>query len=318
VRYIIYGAGGIGCAIGGKLLQAGRDVVLIARGEHLDRMRSDGLRLITPSGATTLAVPVASHPSEIEFREDDVVLLTMKSQHTQAALKDLRASAGDVPVICAQNGVANERMAARLFPRVYAMVVVLPATFLEPGVVVMSAENDAGMLDAGFYPEGTDPVIEHVTRDLAASGFAAQPDANVMRLKYAKLLNNLANAVQALCGTDAAAGDIVRAVRDEALACYEAAGIVASLAELGARSATMKVSPIEGQSRQGGSTWQSLARGAGSIETDYLNGEISLLGALHGVATPYNRMLQAAASEAVRDRREPGSYSVEELKARAR
>ena len=53
-------------------------------------------------------------------------------------------------------------------------------------------------------------------------------------------------------------------------------------------------------------------------ETDYLNGEIALLGALHGVPTPYNRALQDAAAEAVRERRQPGSYSVEELVGRAK
>lgn len=316
VRYIIYGAGGIGCAIGGRLFAAGREVVLITRGEHLERLQHTGLHLITPSGAETLSVPAVGHPGEIEFRDDDVVLLTMKSQHTAAALDDLRAAVGDVPVVCAQNGVANERMAARIFSRVYGMVVVLPATYLEPGVVHLSAEHASGMLDTGRYPRGSDALVEGLTVDLSASDYAAQPDQNVMRLKYAKLLNNLANAVQALCGTDAAAGEIVRKVRSEALACYEAAAIDFSAEDLGKRAA-IRMRAVEGASRQGGSSWQSLARGAGSIETDYLNGEISLLGMLHGVPTPYNRMLQRVAEEAARERREPGSYTVEELMERA-
>ena len=318
MRYIIYGAGGIGGAIGGRLFQNGRDVVLIARGDHLERMRVDGLRLISPSDAEAVPVPVAGHPSEIEWQPDDVVIVTMKTQHTASALEDLRAAAGDVPVICGQNGVASERMAARLFTRVYGMVVVLPAVFLDPGVVMINADIVGGMLDAGRYPRGVDPLITEVTSDIADSGFAAQPDDNIMRLKYAKLLSNLANAVQALCGTDAAAGDIVREVRSEAFACYEAAGIESSPEDLGQRAAKLTLGQIEGQPRQGGSTWQSLARGAGSIETDYLNGEITLLGALHGVPTPYNRVLQDVAAEAVREHREPGSYSVDELVERAK
>jgi 2-dehydropantoate 2-reductase len=316
VRYIIYGAGGIGCAIGGNLFQNGKDVVLIARGEHMERLRGDGLRLVTPSETLALPVPVAGHPSEVGWRDGDVVLLTMKSQHTAAALEDLRAAAGGVPVVCGQNGVANERMAARMFSRVYAMVVVLPATYLEPGVVHLSAEHASGMLDTGRYPLGSDPLVEQLTRDLSESDYAAQPDDNVMRLKYAKLLTNLANVVQALCGADAAAGDIVRNVRSEALACYEASSIDFSPEDLGARAA-VRMRAVEGAPRHGGSSWQSLARGAGSIETDYLNGEISLLGALHGVPTPFNRMLQQAASEAIREGRAPGSYTVDDLMARA-
>jgi 2-dehydropantoate 2-reductase len=69
---------------------------------------------------------------------------------------------------------------------------------------------------------------------------------------------------------------------------------------------------IDGAERSGGSTWQSLMRGTGSLETDFLNGEIALLGALHGVPTPYNRMLQEAAAEAAQLGRKPGSYTVEE------
>ncbi len=318
MRYIIYGAGGIGGAIGGRLFKHGREVVLIARGDHLEKMRSDGLRLISPSDSDLLDVPVAGHPTEIDWQPDDVVILTMKTQHTQAALDDLRAAAGDVPVVCGQNGVANERMAARTFTCVYGMVVVLPAVFLEPGVVMINADTVGGMLDCGGYPRGVDSVIEGTAADLNGSGFSAQPDENIMRLKYAKLLSNLANAVQAICGTDAAAGDIVREVRSEALATYDAAGIEFSPEDLGRRSSDLTYGQIEGQTRQGGSSWQSLARGAGSIETDYLNGEISLLGALHGVPTSYNRMLQETAAEAARERRVPGSYSVEELVERAK
>lgn len=316
MRYIIYGAGGIGCAIGGKLSQSGSEVVLIARGEHMERMRDDGLKLVTPSETLELPIAIAGHPSDVDWRDEDVVLLTMKSQHTAAAVEDLRAAAGDVPVVCGQNGVANERMASRVFSRVYGMVVVLPATYLEPGVVHLSAEHASGMLDTGRYPRGSDALVEQLTRDLSKSDYAAQPDDNVMRLKYAKLLNNLANSVQALCGTDAAAGQIVQSVRAEALACYEAASIDFSPEDLGARAA-IRMRATEGAPRGGGSSWQSLRRGAGSIETDYLNGEISLLGALHGVPTPFNRMLQQVAAEAVRAGREPGSYTVEELTARA-
>ncbi len=136
-----------------------------------------------------------------------------------------------------------------------------------------------------------------------------------MRLKHAKLLSNLLNVVQALCS--GAAGDIVRAVREEANAVYAAAGVdFAAPEELAERTKSVTVKPVPGsESRLGGSTWQSLSRG-GSLETDYLNGEIALLGALHGVPTPYNRMLQGAAAEASREGREPGSYTPEDLLAR--
>jgi 2-dehydropantoate 2-reductase len=316
VGYVIYGAGAIGGSIGARLHQAGREVTLICRGAHLEAIRKDGLMLRTPDQAAALRVSVVGSPLEIEWRGDEVVLLTMKSQDTEAALQALRAVAGDVPVVCAQNGVANERMAARVFSRAYAMLVVLPATHLVPGEVLLHSAPLGGVLDAGVYPEGIDSLIEEVCADIVAAGFGANPDPKVMRLKYAKLLTNLGNTIQALCG-DAPAGEIMRRVRDEALKCYEAAGIdCAPAAELVARHSGVNVRPITGSgARAGGSTWQSLERG-GSLETDWLNGEISLLGALNGVETPFNRMLQFAAAEVMRDGKRPGAYTPAELIAR--
>ena len=316
MRYVIYGAGAIGGSIGARLFQKGRDVTLICRGAHLEAVKRDGLTLRTAEETVTLAIPAVGSPCEIDWRGDEVVLLTMKSQDTEAALQALRSAAGDVPVVCAQNGVANERMALRIFSRVYAMLVVLPATHLVPGEVILHSSPLGGVLDAGVYPQGTDSLIEEVCADIVAAGFGANPDTLVMRLKYAKLLTNLGNTVQALCG-DAAAGDIIRRVRDEAIMAYEAAGIdCAPPEELIARHSGVTVKPIPGAGgRAGGSTWQSLERG-GSLETDYLNGEIALLGALHGVLTPFNRMLQLAAAEAQRDGKRPGSYTVEDLVSR--
>lgn len=314
MRYVVYGAGAIGGSIGARLYQHGHDVVLICRGEHLERVQRDGLTFLTPTESTTLPIPAVANPAGVQFAHDDVVLLTMKSQDTAAALNDLRAAAGDVPVVCAQNGVDNERMALRIFRRVYGMVVFLPATLLEPGEVLMHASSVGGVLDAGRYPEGVDSLIEQVTRDLTDSGFSSRPDPRIMRLKYGKLLLNLGNAVQALFGPDAGAGDIVRAVWDEATACFEVAGIeFVPPAEIRKRAAVITRGEVEGHPQKPSSTWQSLARGSRSVETDFLNGEIALLGALHGLPTPYNQSLQRAASEAARDGRPPGSLSIDEL-----
>lgn len=316
MRIIIYGAGAIGGGIGGRLRQHGHETVLIARGKHLEAMKANGLALRTPDEAVNLDVAAVGHPSEIEWRQGDVVVLTMKSQDTQAALEALRASAGDIPVVCAQNGVANERMAARLFSRVYGMVVWMPATHLAPGEVIIHSAPASGLLDAGRYPTGSDDVIAEATSIIAASGFVARPDPVIMRMKYAKLLTNLANTVQALCGT-APAGTIVTRLRDEALMAYDAAGIdSATVEELRGLTDQVSIRPVPGvDMRAGGSTWQSMSTGR-SLETDYLNGEISLLGALHGIRTPVNRMVQMVAVEAMQERREPGSYAPEELLAR--
>ena len=89
MRFIIYGAGGIGGVIGAELFQADHSVALIARGPHLAAIRENGLVYENPHGTHRLNIPAFGHPSEISFAENDVVILTMKSQHTLGALDDL-------------------------------------------------------------------------------------------------------------------------------------------------------------------------------------------------------------------------------------
>jgi 2-dehydropantoate 2-reductase len=51
----------------------------------------------------------------------------------------------------------------------------------------------------------------------------------------------------------------------------------------------------------------------GAIEAAYLNGEVVLLGRLHGVPTPVNEALQRLARTAARERRQSRSMSLAEI-----
>ena len=317
MQYVVYGAGAIGGIIGARLFEQGHEVALICRGGQLDAVRRDGLTVKTPDGTANFRVSAVAHPAEIEFAPGDVVFLAMKTQDTEAALRDLAAVAPpDVAIVCAQNGVDNERMALRRFEHVYGMLVFMPGTFLEPGVIVNHASGAWGVLDVGCYPSGTDVTIERVAADLTGAGFSSRAVPSIMRWKYAKLLGNLNNAFVAACGTDARAPDFTGAVRAEALACYAAAGIdCASDEEMHQRrlASDMRVGRVEGAPRDGGSSWQSLARGLPTIETDYLNGEIVMLGRLHGIPAPCNLALQVVANRMARERRAVASFPLDEL-----
>ncbi len=318
MRFIIYGAGAVGGVIGARLFQAGHDVVLIARGAHLEAIREQGLELQSPKETVRLPIPAVGSPRELTFGPDDAVVLAMKTQHTLPALHELEAVAPpSTPIVCAQNGVENERMAARRFDNVYGTHVVLPATHLEPGVVQANSAGAPGILDTGRYPQGADAFCEEFTAALRAATFEARPEPKIMRWKYTKLLLNLGNAVEAALGSAPEARDWSRRAREEAIACYRAAGIDFATREedLERRGNHLQVAPIGGKPRGGGSTWQSLARGSGSTEADYLNGEIVLLGKLHGVPTPVNRVLQIVANRMAREGMAPGSLTSAELEA---
>ena len=316
MNYVIYGAGGIGGGIGALLAKAGHGVSLIARGAHLDAVQHNGLTVKTPDWEETFDLPAVGHPSDLALTGDEVVIFTMKSQDTFAALADLRATAGDaVPVVMAQNGVANERMARRRFAHAYGMLVYMPAQFLEPGTIILHGTPLRGTLHAGRYPAGTDATIEAVCTDLSGAGFESDPDPAVMRLKYGKLMLNLGNAAQALAGHDVDLSALSCDLRREGMACLEAAGIdFMTGRELVARCrAGYELGDVDGNPRMGGSSWQGMMRGNRTIETDFLNGEIVLLGAEHGVVTPLNTALQRLAARAAREGTPPGSTSIEEI-----
>ena len=308
MRYVIYGAGAIGSTIGARLHAAGHDVLLIARGTHLEALKSDGLRLQTPEGESVHRLPVIDGPNGIT--DDDVVLLAMKTQDTLPALQAL-SSVADPVVVCAQNGVENERLALRFFDAVYGMLVYLPAQLLEPGVVQCFSAPVHGVLDLGRAPSGTDARAADIAADLNEAGFAAQASDHIMAFKYAKLVSNTPNAVDAVLGVGQRGSDIGERVRAEARRVYAAAGMaLAADHEMNARTALLSaMRPVNGTEHQGSSTWQSLTRGAGGIETDYLSGEIALLGRLHGVPTPVNTQLQRLAARASRERLPPGSFT---------
>jgi len=323
VRFVVYGAGAIGGTIGGRLYQAGHEVVLICRGAHLDAIRGGGLLLRAPEGDFRLPIATAGHPREVAWRAGDVAILTMKTQDTEAALRDLEAAAGvDVPVICAQNGIENERMAARRFARVYAMLVALPATHLVPGEVIASAAPLSGCLHAGVYPTGVDPLITEVCTALAGAHFHCLPSADAMALKHRKLTLNLGNGLEVITGLRTwgavgAVGEFAARLRREAEACYKAAGLAAVSPEDYAERVTRhyRATEVGGEARTGSSTLQSLIRGHSTIEVDYLNGEIELLGKLHGVPTPYNAAVRRVATHLAARGAKPGEMTLEELVA---
>jgi len=274
-RYIVYGAGAIGGVIGARMFQSGHEVVLIARGAHFEAMRDRGLRIQSPDDDATLAIPVVDHPSQLDLTSDDVIFLAMKSQDTIGACEALRACApSDVAVACFQNGVENERVVLRHFAGTYAACVMSPTAHIEPGVVLAQSAPVSVLLDIGRYPNGLDDRAHEIADALNASTFHSVPRPDVMRWKYTKLLMNLANSIEAAVAPDPRVGDLTKRVRAEGEACLHAAAIdFASREEDKARRGNrLDVRPVNCEFLGGGSSWQSLARGTGTVETDYLNG----------------------------------------------
>ncbi len=323
MRYVVYGAGAIGGVVGARLYQAGHQVTLIARGAHREVIDRDGLVIESPEATEHLPIPVVGDPGELDWEDPAVVVLAVKGQDTQGALGRLGVVAPpSTPVVCAQNGVENERMVLRRFEHTYAMCVVCAATHLRPGVVQVHFTPVSGLMDLGRYPVGADATAAQVAGDLSAATFDSVARGDIMRWKYRKLVHNLVNAVEALCGASGRGSTLGRRAQAEGEAVLVAAGIdVATREEDRARRGSLQFGdgralvPTASGEWSGGSSWQSVVRGAGSVEADFLNGEIALLGRLHGVPTPVNDLLQRRVNRMVWLGRQPGEVTPEELLA---
>lgn len=323
MRFIVYGAGAVGGVLGARLAAAGHPVVLIARGAHLAAIRGGGLRVLTPDSDRTHRLDAVADPSEVEWLPGDVALLAMKSMDTGPALRALASHARPgTPIVCVQNGVANERAALRLFRHVYGVCVMFPATHLTPGVVVAHSSPVPGMLDIGRYPHGRDATAARIAEAFRAATFQSVPRPDIMRWKYTKLLLNLGNAAEAVSGQVDGLAEVTARLRAEGEAVLRVAGIGYASAEeeRQRRDGVLRVGRVPAAggtdgSRAGGSSWQSLARGTGAIESDYLNGEIVLLGRLHGVPTPANELVQKIANQHARENAPPGTLTPESLLA---
>jgi 2-dehydropantoate 2-reductase len=331
-RYVIVGAGAIGGGIGGRLAHDGQQVVLVARGDHLEAMRGRGLRIRTPTEDVIVPVAAVSRPGEVQLHTDDVLVLATKTQQLMPVLSEwadadvhdaegVIGTAGEyLPVFTATNGVAAEDLALRYFTRVFGICVWMPATRLEPGEVIVRAAPVAGVLHLGRVPADTtardSELLQRVAADWTAAGFDIRLPADVMPWKYRKLISNLGNVFEALTGSTQEVGGLLEAAEAEARAIFDAAGVryIDDAEEAATRATGFTVQPVPGvEGRSGGSTWQSLTRGTRDIETDYLNGEIVLLAHRIGSTAPINSRLARLGRRAATTGARPGDLSPDAL-----
>lgn len=298
--FVVYGVGAIGGVIAGQLRLAGYDVTAVARGAHLNAIRTCGLTLVTQAGTDVVDLTAAADAGEVDWSTRPVVILAVKSHQTAAALDDLSAHApADTPVFVAQNGVANEAAALRRFANVYGVTVMLPAAHLDPGVVIQQSHPVAGILDLGRYPTGRDALAEQICSALRVARFESQVRDDVMAWKYRKLIANLGNGVIAAYRPGPQADTLIARAREEAERVLTAAGISFVTAD---QDAQRRGDLLQGRVHNDyfSSTWQSVARGHTQVETDWFNGEIVLQARLHGQSAPVNELIQRVTAEHAR------------------
>ncbi len=314
MRIVIAGAGAIGGYIGAKLIRAGADVVLHARGPHLEAMRRRGLRVTSPEGDFEVAPALAADLAGIGTA--DVVILGVKAHSLTALAPTLRPLFGpDTTVMSTQNGVPwwyfqgsggeldgivldrvdpDGAIAAAIEPwRVVGSLAYFSADLAEPGVIHHTAGNRISIGEPGG--ERSDRV-KQIAEALIGAGFRAPATTRIRHEIWVKLLGNVAfNPISALTG--ATLEEMVRfppvatAVRD-----------VMGEAEAGAKRRGLEL-PVTIEQRMAGaekvgahktSMLQDLESGR-PMEIEAVVGAVVELGERLGVPMPATRSIYGCA-----------------------
>jgi 2-dehydropantoate 2-reductase len=330
-RYVIVGAGAIGGTVGGVLTRANVPTVLVARGRHAETLAATGLMLRTPDGIFHTSVTAVSDAEQLRLTPDDVLVFATKTQQLDVALQQwadqpvhgpdgIVGTAGDVlPALTALNGVVAEEKALRYFRRVFGICVWLPAVHLEAGEVIVRSWPTVGQFHIGRWPadlSDDDDLLRALNTTWTAAGIRVNVVDDVAPWKYNKLISNLGNAVGALASEGANLSRIVQVLRAEAEHVLRHAGIefVSFEVSTAARVDGPTPRPVPGaDTGASNSTWQSLSRNTGDVETDFFNGEIVRIAHQHGITAPINGALARLARDAVRNSSGPGHYSADQL-----
>jgi len=139
MRIAVMGAGGVGGYFGGRLQQAGHEVAFVARGRHLEALRSKGLTLKSPLGDANLKVKASENPAE--FGTADVVLFAVKLWDTESAAERIRPLLGNGGVVIPfQNGVESIARLGKVLgaERVMGGAAYIAARIGEPGTIVQT------------------------------------------------------------------------------------------------------------------------------------------------------------------------------------
>ncbi len=304
----VYGAGSIGCYVGGRLQATGTPVRFVGRERLARELTTHGLRLTDWRGA---ALAVAAADVRFATTPDaaagaGLVLVTVKSAGTEDAARELApVVAADALVVSFQNGLHNADVLRRH----------LPATVLTGMVQFNVVHGDAGAFHEGA--EGKlevedDPRLAPYLPAFARAGLPLVRHARMLPVQWAKLLFNLNNAINALADLPLKEQLATRAYRRslalaqrEALDVLAAAGIrlarltplpphwiprLLTLPDAVFSRVASRMLAIDPQARS--SMWEDLAAGR-KTEVDYLNGEIVRLAHGLGRTAPVNARLAA-------------------------
>ena len=297
--FLVYGAGAVGSVLGGALSLHHHAVHLVGRRAFVDAVQADGLRIKSATGEYVTHPRVSETIRSGEVGESACVLLTVKAQDVEAAVESLAALVpSTVTVVCFQNGVASEDLAARRFSRVLGGIVRMTCSMVQPG---HAAYRSSGRVIVGLHPKGADPFARTLAVALGEAGFDGAVSRNITEDKWLKLAVNTQSVFHAVIDTrDHDANEF----HELKVAILEETRRVLKAARIRARSCDGRDPSIEEmvtelrrpRARRGehgvkvhNSIWQDLYLHRDCIEAGFVHEPLISLGRTHGVPTPCNQ-----------------------------
>ncbi|VBH83075.1 2-dehydropantoate 2-reductase [Burkholderia pseudomallei] len=333
----VYGAGAVGCYLGGRLLAGGADVALIGRARIGDELRAHGLALSDYRGRDVRVPPsaIAFSTADAALATAELVLVTVKSAATPAVGAALaRIARPGAVVISFQNGVRNADVLRAALPDATVLAGMVPFNVIARGEVRFH-QGTAGALQAEAAP-----ALRRFAAVFERAGLPLVPCEDMRAVQWAKLLLNLNNAINALANRPLKEELAARSYRrclalaqTEALRVLSAAQIrPARLTPLPAAWVPRVLSvpdPLFARLGRKMLEIDPLARSSMSddlaakraTEIDWINGEIVRLAGQLGCAAPVNARLCALVHEAERAAARPawgGDALLAELREAAR
>ena len=305
MQVVVYGAGAVGSVLGGMLSVHHHDVLLVARKPHADAVNTNGLRLKSATGEYLAQTRALASLSRGDVSTGACILLTVKSYDIAAAVDELSGIVPvDTPVVCFQNGMVSEKVAAAKFAHVYGGVCRMTCSMVQPGHASFRAP---GRVVVGAWPRGSDNLSRALALAFREAAFDAASSRTIESDLWLKLALNTQTVVHAV--VDARDHDsnefqsLNVSLLEETRRVYKAAKVRAkscdgrdpSIEEMVAELRRPRARRSEHGVKVHNSLWQDLYLKRPRIESEYIHGPIIELGAAHGVATPYNAaMLQVA------------------------
>jgi len=305
MRIAVMGAGGVGGYFGGRLAQAGNDVVFIARGRHLEALRSKGLALKSPAGDAQLSVQAVENPADAGTA--DVVLFAVKLWDTESAAESLRPLLAEGGVVIPfQNGVESiARIGAVLgAERVLGGAAYIGARIGEPGVIAHT--GTMARLRFGAVTPSQRAAAQALHKVCADAKIDAELVDDIVRVLWEKFV-----LLVAVSGTTTVARSRIGVVRADPDLRWLLEAAMRETWQVGRKrgvaladdlvATTLKM--VDGLPAEMTSSMHGDLDAGGRLEAPWLAGAVARMAQEQGLPAPANRAIYAALKPFIDGRR---------------